>query len=1474
MTRLIRKMRKATAGIATTAPPLATLPFCLLNGQCVSKVIAEVAQRLCVNHSEIEDVYPCTPSQETLINQTFANSTATLVQNTYALPQNISVDRLKDAWRQVVSANPVLRTCIVQTDTGVVQAVLCGQPELFHETDLKTYLGLDQARGMCLNEPMLRAAFITETDKKNEASAKFYLVISIHQTLYDERSEALILEQLEAAYGGAALPARQFAPFVKYIQDNKPRAETFWKRELTEKNVPAAVFPPSHSLVYQTVPDSISSCFLDIATENKSSQLNLEGRLKLTWALVMQHYTSSEAVVFGTVIDGRAAIVPGIEAITGPTRAIVPCKVQFRPSMQVAEALYSLQDASYWSGPFEQLGLQNMEKLSDSARDHCKFQSLLVIRPRSLPSGSSFLCKIPDKNNTCALAGTYPLVLECNMLDSSVQLRATYDANILPRATMQRVLHHFKHVFTEITVDVSRNVAQIKSFSRYDRAQLTKWYNELRQAQPRGQPLVHKLIEDQCHSRPEAIAVSAWDGDLSYSDIELFSSRLAGALVQEGVEAESTVPICFEKSKWLPVIMVAVIKAGAAFVLLDPSSQPLERMQLIVRQVEAKLVLCSRSLLATVVQMSGTRAMLVADGAPCLSGDSLKPRHPRHLPMITDKSALYVIFTSGSTGTPKGVVIEHRGYSAGALSRCKVTGLNSGSRVLQFSSCIFDTFITDVLDTLIAGACICIPSEIACHSGLAQAARDMAVTYADLVPSVARLISSDNISTLKTLVLSGEPVTKSDVDDWAGKVRLCNLYGPAECSAVATGHAYSGSHSNPSNIGRVCGGACWIVKPTDADVLLPIGAVGELVVEGSIVGRGYLGHVTEQASSHFLARLPSWRHEFPGSDGDTRMYKTGDLVQYQEDGTLLFIGRKDSQVKLHGQRLELGDVEHHLRNAFSMSSDVVAVMVSLPIERLVAFIVSSSAAREDDSNTPTVVERALMEEGICIASSPKFRYAIRSAEKLLREHLPTYMVPTVYFPIRQLPRTSSGKVNRGRLQQAASQLLLHDGLASFTSVRDNRNASTKSEQLLQSIWAQVLGIERSAISVEHGFFGLGGDSISAMRVAALAASHSMSISISKLFQNESLESLTAKISLHTLSPQIVWEEETALSHEIQVAAIHHERGLVGANRGTPAEILLTGATGRLGREILSHLIDCASISVIHCIAVRCLEKLSPHEKVIIYHGDLSKPRLGMSESEEAAVLERCQAIIHCGAIVSFAQNYETMRSVNVDSTKYLAALALQGQLLFHYISTVDVGQKEGHAAIEEASVPVNQPPVDGADGYTATKWVSEVFLEKVNSRFGLEITIHRPTNIICHGDPETDIINNLLVYSRRMKAVPQLEGWEGHFDFVQGHVAASNIVESLMTAMAESAQDGPRGRQSVQYVHESGETVIPINDLSAYLAKDEGAPFKIIAMHEWISKAMQQGMTSIVGDFLRDMQETGKQMILPLVKTSRRSLAR
>ncbi|OAR01942.1 hypothetical protein LLEC1_02923 [Akanthomyces lecanii] len=1459
-------MRKLTAGDSTTPTPLATPPFSLLSAQCASKTIGEVAERLCVDRSEIEDIYPCTPFQEDQMARTVADSPASVVQSTYALRRNCAVGKLQAALRAVCTANTILRTRIIKTDTGIVQAVLRGQPELIHASDLKTYLALDRALGMCLDQTLLRVALITETDEVDDISAKCHLVISIHHALHDEWSEALILEQLEAAYGGAALPTRQFASFVKYIQDSKSHSKLFWRKELAQRSTPAATFPPAHPPGYQAAPDAISSCFLEFATEHKFSQFKLETQLRLAWALVIHHYTSSDVVVFGTVVDGRAAMVSGIEAITGPTMTTIPCKVHVNSSLTVDEALYNIQDASYWSLPFQQLGLKNMEKLSDSALEHCKFQSLLVIRPRKTPNRSCFLRRIPERSTAPALGGTYPLTIECKILTNSVELRATYDAELLLKAMMQRLLQHYKYTVKEVASKSSHTIAQIRSVSSYDMAQLTEWHNELQEDQPQRQLLVHKLIEHQCHSKPMAVAVHAWDGDFSYREVELLSSRLAAELVEEGVRAESNVPICFEKSKWLAVIMLAVVKAGAAFVLLDPSSQPLERMQLMVIQVKAKLILCSKALLSIAVQMPATRSLLVADGAPCFRGVT---RNPRYLPAITEKTALYVIFTSGSTGTPKGVVIEHGGYAAGALSRCKVTGLNHGSRVLQFSSCTFDTFITDILDTLIAGACICVPSESACRSGLAQAARDMGVTYADLVPSVARLIISETISTLKTLVLSGEPATKTDVCDWADKVRLCNLYGPAECSAVATGHAYSGSHSHPANIGRVCGGTCWVVKPTDPDVLLPIGAVGELVVEGNIVGRGYLGQVDEQASSNFLTHLPPWRHEFPGVHGDTRMYKTGDLVQYHEDGTLLFIGRKDDQVKLHGQRLELGEVEHHLRDAFPASVDVVAAIIASPIERLVAFVVVGNAVQQADDAALSLDEQALVGEDIHIVSSRKFQYAIRSAEKLLRERLPTYMVPTVYFPIRQLPRTSSGKVNRGRLQQAASQLLLQNRLSNFTAAREKRNVSTGSEKLLQSIWAQVLGVEPSAISAEDGFLGLGGDSISAMRVAALAESHGLNISAPKMFQNESLRNLTATIDSHTASRRILWEEEVAFPPQILAAATHHERGSVRPHRESPVGVLLTGATGRLGQEILHRLMECDSISAIHCIAVRCAEKLLPHEKVIVYRGDLSRPRLGMSKNEEADVLQSCQAIIHCGATLSFVQNYEMMRSVNVESTKYLAALALRSYMPFHYISTAGVGQQEGHAVIEEASAAWNEPPADGADGYTASKWVSEVFLEKVNSRFGLDVTIHRPSNILCDGDPETDIVNNLLEYSRRIKAVPQLDGWEGHFDFVRSHVAASNIVESLMTSLVRIAQDGRRSSRSVQYIHESGETVIPIDSLSAYVAKDEDVPFKTIDMREWVAKAIQEGMASIVGDFLCDMQDTGERITLPLIKTSR-----
>lgn len=1445
-------------------------PFSLLPPDDRGELIQDVLRRTGLLQSNIEDMYPCTPLQEGLISLGLRSPGAYMTQSTYALPSGCDMTRLRTAWMQVVHANPVLRTRIIQTGRhGIFQFVVSAEPLWKQGDDLATHLKNERESVMGLSDPLFRLALIKDPGSSGGSGSEGnFLAVTMHHAIYDGWSESLILSQVEAAYAGLSIKRQEFTPFVKYLQDTKHLAKEFWRSEFACVDRPSAMFPSVDLPNYQASPSALLTCDLSLQEAHMSSSSTLSTQLSLAWAIVMSHFTTSSVVTFGMVVNGRSAEVPGLEDMTGPTIATLPCRVSLESSKTVESLLSEIQQNGARVAPYEQFGLQNISALSESAAAECRFQNLMVIQGSSTSKESSLLRPIvPSESSvTSAAFDTYPLTLQCEILQSTIHLQAIYDDNILSNEMMSSVLRHFEHVFEEVAHCATLPVAQISSISPSDVKSLERWCLDLQECEPQASFVVHDLIQQRSQSQPTATAVHAWDGDLSYNEVDQLSSALAIHLMNIGVGLESTVPVCFEKSKSLAVIMIAILKSGAGFVLLDPSSQPLQRLQYIVESVGGKIVIASENYASLSTHFAGTQSVIVSKNSAIL-----EPEHTMItqtiLPTVAPRNALYTIFTSGSTGKPKGVVIEHGGYCAGTLSRQKITGLDVESRVLQFSSVSFDAFITDILDTLIAGGCVCIPSESERNAHLGQVAHEMRVTHADLVPSVARTLDPSQIPTLKTLALSGEPMAMTDISTWSGRVTLCNLYGPAECSAVATGQIVSGIDANPSNIGKVCGGISWVVSPADHSILLPIGCIGELVIEGPIVGRGYLGDAQVSSSSNFLQQPPNWRNRFPQYLDCCRMYKTGDLVQYNVDGSLQFIGRKDQQVKLHGQRLELGDVEHQLRIAFPAAHDVVADVVESGLcsskKRLVAFVALHDMVEQENQQQSQVLQ-TLAKNGVHISSAPEFRKLICNAEAMLREALPGYMVPTLYFPLLRLPRTPSGKVDRHRLKQAASELMTQE-LDSFTAARENRPVSTEAEKKLQAIWAQLLGRDTSSIGAEDGFLQLGGDSITAMKAASMAASEGLRVSIPKMFQNQSLQSLARTEEDEGVVQLINWAREAALPLDLPTPVTCNEAPM--SRISSQSQILLTGSTGLLGHEILQQLIECPDISMVHCIAVRDPVRIPQHPKITVYSGDLDSPRLGLSEEEAGCLQEECAAIIHCGARVSFVQNYETMRPVNVHSTMYLARLALKSSIPFHFISTAGVGN-EGEGVLEEISAAASMPPADGEDGYTATKWVSEVFLENLHAKSNLPVVIHRPSNILKDGSPGADIINNLLTFSRRMKSVPRLANWEGFFDLVGTKTVASNILSTLMASIQQRSEQG-KGQGGIRYFHESGETVFPVDSLKNYLETIEQVLFETIDLNDWIKRASCNGMDPLVGDFLKGISESGTKIYMPPIKSCR-----
>ncbi|OJZ79695.1 hypothetical protein ASPFODRAFT_148698 [Aspergillus luchuensis CBS 106.47] len=435
--------------------------------------------------------------------------------------------------------------------------------------------------------------------------------------------------------------------------------------------------------------------------------------------------------------------------------------------------------------------------------------------------------------------------------------------------------------------------------SEEDRRQMKAWNGEV---PARVERCVHELVAERCRAQPDAPAVCAWDGDFTYGELDARSSALAAHLAARGVGPEVFVPLCFEKSRWTTVAMLAVMKAGGAFVLLDPSHPPARRRE-ICRAVSANLIVASAEQAAAagdletpVVVVDDARTTTWPQSSTRWEGSPVKP-----------DNALYAVFTSGSTGTPKGVVIPHAAFATSVVPYGRQLRVTSVSRVLQFSSYAFDASIMDTFIALVFGGCLCIPSKSAWSNDISFTVQQYGVNCAELTPSLLRMLDPQDVQTLKTVVAAGEPLCATTVKKWSRSAQLINAYGPAECSVACAVQTNITAGSDPRNIGWASGCVSWVVDRDDHERLVPIGAVGELLIEGPIVGRGYLND-SEKTAAVFI-EPPAWLHEFRGSGTGGRLYKTGDLVQYAADGSLRFVGRKDTQVKLRGQRIELGETD-------------------------------------------------------------------------------------------------------------------------------------------------------------------------------------------------------------------------------------------------------------------------------------------------------------------------------------------------------------------------------------------------------------------------------------------------------------------------------------------------------------------------------------------------------------------------------------
>ena len=607
---------------------------------------------------------------------------------------------------------------------------------------------------------------------------------------------------------------------------------------------------------------------------------------------------------------------------------------------------------------------------------------------------------------------------------------------------------------------------------------------------------MYDFFQDHAATTPKKPAIHSWDGSLTYEELLHRVDILAAHLSRLGVGEGSIVPLCFEKCLWTTVALLAVMKTGACFTLMDPS-QPLARLQTIAEQVEAKVVLTSELHRELGQEIRSTANVVVV-------GKTLFEKHidaaSQAFLQTNVDAPMYIQFTSGSTGKPKGVVISFAQYSSGAVPRAQKVGYHAGSRCLDFPSYAFDVSIDCILCTLSTGGCVCVPSEDDRLNNLGGAITSLGANMVHVTPSVARLLDPEILKSIEVLGLGGEYVSPGDIETWSTTCKIAIAYGPSECTVGCT--INDETSATCTGIGKGVGGVTWIVDPENHDRLLPAGAIGELLIEGPSVGDGYLGQ--PERTAELFIEDPIWlvagHASQPGRKG--RLYKTGDLVRYDvETGHITFIGRKDQQVKLRGQRVELGEVEHGMKISLPPSFSAVADVLKFGGKgepTLVAFL-----ARIDGGRSESVqdVEILSLDAGV--------QETIREAEQHMAQTLPRFMIPSAWILVKALPMLVSGKIDRKKLREVGTGLSIRE----IQQLKSKSKATVSPQSLevearLLKAWKKVMG-NAVELTRDENFFHIGGDSLRAMHLVAAARSFGLTLSVADIFNHPTVSDMAS-----------------------------------------------------------------------------------------------------------------------------------------------------------------------------------------------------------------------------------------------------------------------------------------------------------------------------------------------------------------------------
>jgi len=952
-------------------------------------------------------------------------------------------------------------------------------------------------------------------------------VFTNHHALLDGWSGGLLIRELFTVYaaGEGALPwVQPYRDYLAWVRDqDRAAAQRAWLAAFDGFVEPTRIGavsarggePPRPKVIEHHLSAQLTRRLNETA---RAVGVTPNTLVQCAWAIVLACTTGTRDVAFGATVSIRPPELVTGERMIGLFINTIPVRVRFDPAESLAGLLARVQDEQAGLVGHRHLELAEVQRLAGHGE---LFDTVVVFENYPADVGAEFGdVRITELDNNGGDVTHYPLGLLVQPNDR-LMVKFGYRPDAIDADEVRRLLHRYVGALTAIADDPARPVAAVDLLTPDERARvLDDWSGTVADV-PRA--TVPELFEDQVGRTPGAIAVMTGRDELTYADVNARANRLAWHLIGLGVGPESVVALVVPRSADLVIAMVAVSKAGAAYLPIDPGD-PAGRIRSVLAAAGPTLVLAP----------TGTP---VPDGPPTVRLDDPDvAQYPTVNPTAADRTRplsadnpVYVTYTSGSTGRPKGVVVTHAGVPSLVSALRELWQLDASARLLQFAALGFDAAFSEVAVTLLSGATLVLPvGRLAGGRELMDVLVESRITHVTLPPSVLAELPDDGPDQLRCLVVAGEAAPAVLLHKWSDWCRVINGYGPTETTVCVTAETVD---ADAIGIGRPLPNTrVYVLDPLLRPV--PPGSVGELYVAGVQLARGYLDEPGATAA-RFVAN--------PFGPAGARLYRTGDLVRWTTGGALGFVGRVDDQVKIRGFRVEPGEPQALLAAHPAVEQAVVAVRDN-PVRgrHLVGYVTSAPA-------------------GVPVPEPAELR-------AFLATSLPDHLVPAAVVVLAAFPLTSSGKVDR--------QALPAPDLAGDTGARSRGPR----EELLCGLFATVLGIDR--VGVDDSFFDLGGHSLLATRlVSRIRSLFGVEISVRAVFEAPSAGELARWIGAASAGtrPTLTRRPRPArpsLSYAQQGLWFAHQLDGADATYNIPVALRLTGVLDVDAlRDALADVVD-------------------------------------------------------------------------------------------------------------------------------------------------------------------------------------------------------------------------------------------------------------------------------------------------------------